>query len=78
MYFFSAKAMGCMLAGRFNPDRPYLVQGPTGIIQTSNSTYKGKQIVYTGLGHGTFSYSIGALNAPPEPQSPPSPPAIDG
>ncbi len=56
-------------AGRFNPARPYLVNGPTGIIHTSSSSFRGTSIVYSGLGHGAAPYGEGALNAPPEPSS---------
>lgn len=56
-------------AGRFNPDRPYSVNGPTQIIQTSSSSFRGAGTP-TGLGHGAIPYSTGAVNNPPE--SPPT------
>ena len=52
--------------GRFNPDRPYLVQGPIGIRQTSSSKYEANQILPEGLGHGASPYGAGALNARPD------------
>lgn len=56
------------VAGRFTPDRPYLVQGPIGIRQTSSSKYEAKQILPQGLGHGASPYGAGALNARPDEQ----------
>ena len=53
------------VAGRFNPARPYVVNGPTGIIQTSSSGFVG-YTPPTGLGGGAAPYGEGALNAPPE------------
>ena len=54
-------------AGRFNPARPFVVNGPTGIIQTSSSSFVGTSMTPTGLGGGSAPYGEGALNAPPEP-----------
>ncbi len=56
-------------AGRFNPARPYLVSGPTGIIQTSSSSFVGTPIEPSGNGLGSAPFGEGALNAPPEPSS---------
>ena len=56
-------------AGRFNPARPYIVNGPTGIIQTSSSSFVGTPTMSSGLGLGSAPYGEGALNAPPEPSS---------
>lgn len=56
-------------AGRFNPARPYIVNGPTGIIKTSSSSFVGTPTASSGLGLGSAPYGEGALNAPPEPSS---------
>ena len=53
-------------AGRFNPARPYVVNGPTGSIQTSSSSFVGTSITPTGSGGGSAPFGEGALNAPPE------------
>ncbi|DBA98816.1 hypothetical protein WJX77_006821 [Trebouxia sp. C0004] len=56
-------------AGRFNPARPYIVNGPTGIIQTSSSSFMGTRTMSSGLGLGSAPFAEGALNAPHEPSS---------
>ena len=57
----------CGGAGRFDPARPYVVNGPTGIIQTSSSSFVGTSITPSGSGGGSALFGEGALNAPPEP-----------